>query len=48
MSKQGPTLLSTKDGYAFVELNGRKINFGRSDDPKARTRFAAMKLRWEA
>lgn len=47
MSKQGPKLLSTKDGYAFAKFNGRKINFGRSDDPQARIRFAAMKLRWE-
>ncbi len=47
MSKQGPQLLSTKDGYAFAEFNGRTINFGRSNDPHAPIRFAAMKHRWE-
>jgi len=41
-------LLSTKDGYTYAKFNGRKLNFGRSDDPQSRVRFAALKARWEA
>lgn len=46
MSKQGPKLLSTKDGYAFAKFNGRKINFGRIDHPDTARRFDAFKGRW--
>ena len=46
MSNQGPRLLRTKDGYAYAKFNGRKINFGRHDDPDARPRFDAFKARW--
>lgn len=46
MSNQGPRLLRTKDGYAYAKFNGRKINFGRFDDPDARPRFDAFKAQW--
>ena len=46
MSEQGPRLLRTKGGYAYAKFNGRKINFGRHDDPDARPRFDAFKARW--
>jgi len=48
VSEEGPRLLSMKDGYAFAKFNGRKINFGRSNDPQACIRFAALKAQWEA
>ena len=46
MSNQGPRLLRTRDGYAFGKFCGRKINFGRFDDPDAALRFDAFKARW--
>ena len=48
MSMEGPRLRRSRDGYAYSRFNGRKLHFGRFDDPQARIRFAALKARWEA
>ena len=48
MSEQGPRLVRTAKGYAVSKFNGRKLHFGRYDDPLSRVRFQAFKARWEA
>ena len=48
MSLDGPRLRRCPKGYAFSKFNGRKMHFGRFDDPQARVRFSALKARWEA
>jgi len=47
MSREGPRLRCCPKGYAWARFNGRKLHFGRHDDPQAHRRFAALKSRWE-
>jgi hypothetical protein len=46
VSKAGPQLLSTKDGRAYGKFGGRRISFGRIEDPDTAQRFDAFKARW--
>ena len=48
MSNDGPRLRRCPKGYAYAKFNGRKMHFGRFDDPQTRVRFSALKARWEA
>ena len=47
MSREGPRLKECPRGYAYARIDGRKIHFGRFDDPQSRIRFLELKARWE-
>jgi hypothetical protein len=46
ISRNGPSLRRCPKGYAYAKFNGRKINFGRFDDPDAQGRFDSLRARW--
>jgi len=46
MSRNRPSLRDCPKGYASAKFNGRKINFGRFDDPDAQGRFDSFRACW--